>query len=169
MEGIIVLIVLCIIGYISYLFQKNTNQKATKGNLSSTSVIYVNGCLGYQSGVEVKIQATTNSITVDEKYHIPVQKILDVKFTKTKQLVNRQNNVVGRAIVGTIIAGPVGAIVGGVSGAGNTTKTEDIEILNITYKDMNETEQNISFSWGKNEEKSVILNSWVLGLTNRSR
>ena len=76
--------------------------------------------------------------------------------------MSHQKSVVKRAIVGTLIAGPVGTIFGGISGVGENTKTENVQILNITYKDTNNVEQTISFMWEYNiDGKQVPLKRWA--------
>lgn len=161
------IIIICIIGIIAFLYSKVINNNAIKGNLSPVKVIYLNGCLGYENGVEVNIQANPNVISIDKKYDILIQKISNVKIIKTKKLIEEQKNVIGRAIVGTIIAGSTGGIIGGISGADTKTKTEEVEVLTIIYKDLNEVEQTISLSWKSIEEKSVVLNSWTSGLNDK--
>lgn len=162
-----VIIVCIIISIICFFILKSANSAAENGSLSSTQVIYLNGFPDYQSGVEVKIQANTNTFTIDNKYHIPIQKITDIKIAKTKQLTDKQKNIIGRAIIGTLIGGEIGGIIGGMSGIGTAKKTEDVEILYITYKDQNENEKNISFAITNLAEKSLFLNSWVLGMNQR--
>lgn len=162
-----VIIVCIIISTICFLILKSANTSAENGYLSPTSVIYLNGFLNYQSGVEVKIQANTNTFTIDNKHHIPIQEIIEIKIVKTKQLTEKQKNVIGRAIVGTLIGGGIGGIIGGVSGIGTTKKTEDVEILYITHKDKNGNEKNISFAIINLAEKSLFLNSWVLGMNQK--
>lgn len=161
------IVTILIIGTLIFLYQSNVNKKATNGKLSSTQVIYINGCLGYQNGVDIKIKANIDTITIDDKYNIQINKIKGVKLSKTKQLVEQGKSVAKRAIVGTIVAGGVGTIVGGVSGIGTTKKTEEINILEIEYIDDDNIKQDISFSWRDFEDKSPALNCWASGLNKR--
>jgi hypothetical protein len=162
-----VIVISVIVVFISFLILRSADNSATNGDLSPTSVKYLNGYLNYQSGVDVKIQADPNRILIDGKYHIPMQKISEIKIAKTKQLTEQQKNVIGRAVIGTILAGPVGGLVGGASGIGTIKKTEDVEILYITYKDEKELEQTMSFTLNNLAEKSFFLNSWVYGTMMR--
>lgn len=162
-----VIVVICTIGIIAFLFSRHINIKAKNGNLASTSVIYLNGYLGYQSGVDVNIQANPDMIIIDGKHQIPIQKISNVQITQTKQLTEEQKSVIGRAVVGTLLAGGIGGLVGGMSGVGVAKKTEDVEILYITHKDTNNIDHTISFAWRSIDEKSVVLNSWVSGLIDK--
>ena len=164
--GLIVLIC-AIIVILCFIILGSINNGATNGNLSPTPVIYLNGCLNYHSGVEIKIQANLDKIIVDGKYYISIQKISEMKITKTKQLTEQQKNVIGRAVIGTLLAGGVGAIIGSISGVGTTKKTEDVEILYITYKDTSELEKTMSFALMNLAEKSFFLNSWVHGVISR--
>lgn len=161
------IIIFCLIIFLIFLYQHRTNKKAEDGYLSSTQVVYENGCLGYQSGVDIKIKSNQDIITIDDKCVIPIQSIINTELIKTKQLTEEDKSVVKRAIVGTVIAGPIGTMVGCASGIGSTKKTEDINIFKITYKDNNKINQTISFSWKNFEDKSPYLNSWAEGVNQR--
>ena len=143
----VILIITCIvISLICFLILKGSNTMAKQGNLSPTPIIYLNGCLGYQSGVKIKIQSSADKIVIDGKYQILVKKVSEVKIVKTKQLTEKQKNIIGHAIIGILIAGGIGGIIGSISGVGSNKKTEDIEILYITYRDINEFSRKIIFS-----------------------
>lgn len=161
-------IIICIVFVAIALFILiNSNNTAWDGTLYSTSIVYLNGCLGYQSGVEVKIEANTEKITIDKKYSIIIQNISDMRIIKTKQLTEQQKNIIGRAIIGTLLAGGIGGIIGGISGAGTTKKTEEVDILYVTYKDGNNIEQTMSFAIINLAEKSWLLTGWANGLIGR--
>lgn len=45
-----------------------------------------------------------------------------MKFISHKQLGTEDKSVIGRAVVGGLLLGPLGAVVGGISGVGSKTK-----------------------------------------------
>ena len=61
---------------------------------------------------------------------LPFSQVLDVKIVSQTREVNK--SVLGRAAVGAMVAGPVGAIVGGMSGNGSKTVKEP-EVFEIEY------------------------------------
>jgi len=167
MNALLIVLVCTIIVILCFIILGSFNNDAISGNLSPTPVIYLNGCLNYQSGVKIKIQANFDKITVDKKYYISIQRISEMKITKTKQLTEQQKNIIGRAVIGTLITGGIGGIIGGISGLGTTKNTEDIEILYVTYMDINDIEQTMSFALMNLAEKSFFLNSWIYGMIER--
>jgi hypothetical protein len=74
-------------------------------------------------------------------YCIHFSQILDCQYTCEPSLieyVEKEKSVIGRALVGTLIAGPIGAIVGGISGVG-TKKIGEFDFLIINFWDVSET------------------------------
>jgi hypothetical protein len=62
--------------------------------------------------------------------------IIDLKTTTRAELVNLDKSVIGRAAVGGLILGPLGAIIGGMSGVGSKEKLKDVSYLIINYWDL---------------------------------
>ena len=62
---------------------------------------------------------------------LPFEQVVDIRaYIPTKEV---QKSVIGRAAVGAVVAGPVGAVVGGMSGQGTKTVKGDI-IFEIDYR-----------------------------------
>lgn len=68
----------------------------------------------------------------------------------------KKKSVLGRAIIGGILLGPVGAVVGGISGIGEKkTKISDVDnILTIGYSD-SDFETELSFSYSNKSANKV--------------
>lgn len=56
-------------------------------------------------------------------FPLPKEKIKEISFLDGEEIIKKKS-VIGRGIAGALIAGPVGAIVGGVSGIGEKKKQE---------------------------------------------
>lgn len=92
-------------------------------------------------GQEEVIQATLeddrikfNSVTDKNKTaSLSYDKINNVGILTEKEIVEQDKSVVGRAVAGTLLAGPLGTIVGGMSGIGNKKKKKNYRILTINY------------------------------------
>lgn len=68
----------------------------------------------------------------------------DIEFAeniKAEKITHKDKSVVGRAAIGTLIAGPLGAMIGGISGTGTKKKKKDHYVLTIGY----EGDKHISF------------------------
>jgi len=68
--------------------------------------------------------------------------IKKVCFFTEKEIVEKSKSVIGRAVVGGALLGPLGAVVGGVSGVGDKKKTQTDGYIEITYGE---------------EEKAILL------------
>jgi len=68
-------------------------------------------------------------------YAIHNSQIISIKLTSREELSRTDKSVIGRAIVGGLILGPLGAIVGGMSGIGNEEKLKNLNYLVINYWD----------------------------------
>jgi len=67
-------------------------------------------------------------------YTIHKSQIIDLRSTVLSEPVVIKKSVVGRAVVGSLILGPLGAIVGGMSGIGSKgEKVKDIYLLEINF------------------------------------
>lgn len=65
--------------------------------------------------------------------NLPVGKIKIAKFVSEKEIIEQQKSVGGRAVVGGLLLGPLGAIVGGMSGVGNKQKTKRTNYIIFNY------------------------------------
>lgn len=55
-------------------------------------------------------------------YQVHNSQIISIKRTSHEELINADKSVIGRAVVGGLILGPLGAIIGGMSGIGSKEK-----------------------------------------------
>ena len=124
--------------------KKQERTKTTKQTINSLSLIHIDGIPNYEKGVKVKLSKTPELITIDKTYSIPTRNIESTIFNSSKQLTEHQKSVIGRSLIGGLLLGPVGAVVGGISGVGTQKETAMVWLMTINYKD-----------YGKN--KTIIL------------
>lgn len=68
-------------------------------------------------------------------YPIHNSQIISLKQTSREELIRTDKSVIGRAVVGGLILGPLGAIIGGMSGIGSKEKLKDKNYLVINFWD----------------------------------
>lgn len=95
------------------------------------------GIDGIKNGSACTVYADTNSKNIifkdteNRERMLPFSQVLDIRIVGNEREVNK--SVIGRAAVGSAVAGPVGAIVGGISGQGVKT-VKDPEVFEIDYR-----------------------------------
>lgn len=87
----------------------------------------------------VKVLMHKNGIQISSGFFIPQlaihnSQIINTQFADTAELAKQNKSVVGRAVVGGLIMGPLGAIVGGMSGIG-TKNVKNNSYLVVNYWD----------------------------------
>ena len=88
---------------------------------------------------KVGVAAHTNGICIiggTSFYYIHHMQIVNMSCVKGEQLISKDKSVIGRAAVGAILLGPLGAIIGGMSGIGSKVKKVGKFFLVINYWDV---------------------------------
>lgn len=86
------------------------------------------------------IKATDNTVVVLDGDRVL---FLDSKMETIKTAVHKNKSSIGRGVAGGLLLGPVGAIVGGVSGVGGKTKTQTTIKNNILLRYLNAENEEI--------------------------
>lgn len=93
------------------------------------------------------------SVTDKKKIaNLSIEKINSVRIFTEKGIIEKDKSVVGRAIAGTFVAGPIGTIIGGMAGIGNKKKKKNYRIFAIVY-DTNKTITILEDKWAANFDK----------------
>jgi hypothetical protein len=115
------------------------------GFLTQIHMKFVDGINSYKSGdiVSIDIDDSANEIVIkgflNRKapiVHLPISKVTYVSLDTEQEEIEKNKSVVGRAVAGSLIAGPLGAVIGGMSGIGTKKKKgKERVILTIGYTD----------------------------------
>lgn len=128
--------------------------KKNKDGDRSVNLSFVDGIEGFGKGlaVEVSINNVNECITVKSRIdkkkpsvHLKFEQITGVNVVSEKEIIEKSKSVTGRAVAGGVLLGPLGAIVGGMSGIGNKQKSETHYYMIINYKSRAEDIKVLSF------------------------
>lgn len=73
-------------------------------------------------------------------YSISLNKLITVDIVTEENIKEKEKSVVGRGIAGATLFGPVGAILGGLSGTGTKKKKTKTSVFVISYYGVNEND-----------------------------
>jgi len=105
---------------------------------------------------DVKVLLHANGMNFTSSFYISQMEIhnsqiISIDFADTSQLVRQDKSVIGRAVVGGLLMGPMAAIIGGMSGIGTKT-VKNNSYLVINYWDRFTKQAQTILIRGKDEE-----------------
>lgn len=127
--------------------------KKNKDGSRTVNLVYVDGIESYNKGTAVALSLDDENKNMQMKARVfkkpPVflqfEQITGVEVISEKDIIEKSKTAVGRAMVGGVILGPLGAIIGGMSGIGNKKKSEAHYFMVINYKSKDEEIKILSF------------------------
>ena len=124
--------------------------KSTKGSLISDYFKTVNELGNYRAGDMVDVALYKNHLIVKspiikQEITLNYSQITDVFYGLQTEITDKNKSVIGRALVGGLLLGGVGAIVGGISGIGTKKKKDTRKFFIISYKSNSGDDQFLQF------------------------
>lgn len=114
--------------------------KDKNGNLAC-NFMHVNGVSWMSAGAAVTVTLDDSSQQLEIKMrvfkgnpaYLPYSQITSIGVVSEKEVIEHNKSVLGRAAVGGLVFGPLGAIVGGMSGTGTKQKVQNKYFFVINY------------------------------------
>lgn len=123
--------------------------KKNKLGNRAVNLCFVDGVESYSKGTAIELSLDDKEECLVMKARVfkdkPIVKlnyeqIVAAEVITEKEIIENGKSTVGRALVGGVLLGPLGAIVGGMSGIGNKTKSSKHYFLVVNYKSSNSEE-----------------------------
>lgn len=112
--------------------------KKNKNGDRSVNLSYVDGVESYDKGtaIALSIDNTNECVTMSARvYKRPkFEQITGIDVVSEKEIVEKSKNTVGRAMIGGMLLGHLGAIIGGMSGIGSKKSSETTFYMIINYR-----------------------------------
>jgi len=136
--------------------------KNKAGNLSCM-LTYTDGIENFPKEVLVNIEQNDSEqkIIIKQVYSktppvsLNYSQVTDVAFFSEKEITEKDKSVIGRAVAGGLLLGPLGGIIGGMSGTGKKQKTKIVGYLIINYLSSSKEEKKVLTFSMKNASYNV--------------
>ncbi|MGL5149060.1 MAG: hypothetical protein ACRC7N_00600 [Clostridium sp.] len=126
--------------------------KKNKDGNRSINVAYVDGLLDYNKGAAVEVSFNDEFLEIKSRVikskpvvKLALNQIIAANCITEKDVIEKSKSVTSRAVVGGVLLGPLGAIIGGITGVGNKTKSETKYYMVVNYKSRDEELKVLSF------------------------
>lgn len=129
--------------------KKAEQKKNRKEFISSALVDYLQGLPGVEAKTRfdvtyddahllLKQMKGLGLIGVVRTFKIPAEKVICIEMVDETTIEQKKKSVVGRGIAGSILLGPAGMVLGGMSGVGTKEEKKKRTIITISYFGDNE-------------------------------
>ncbi|MGE6261102.1 hypothetical protein ACQKCU_25050 [Heyndrickxia sporothermodurans] len=128
---LIFLLILLIVGMI--ILKKNKNKAKEYGAKEHYVAVHFYGIPYVSNSAFSTIFITEEKMIVEcekKKFELNLNRITAAEAVRETDLIQEDKSVIGRAVIGDLVSGPLGAIIGGMSGIGKKNKTGALLIIN---------------------------------------
>lgn len=127
--GIVFLILYLIFNKIT--ISRENKQKGIIARIDQLTI--VQGIPGTSEGQPAFLRLYDDKVTVSDQQTIPLARISEAVSFSQKDVESKDKSVVGRGLIGAALLGPLGAVVGGMSGVGQKNKGVDTQYIALHY------------------------------------
>lgn len=133
------LLIIAVIAFFVVRRNRNIQSKANEYNaVASIQVMHKLGVPGLNSGSLTTLYLGEKKLRIesgDTNFELPVDRLRAAAAKTHTELLQKQKSIAGRAVVGGLLLGPVGAIVGGMTGIGKKEQKGNYLVLNYVTRD----------------------------------
>lgn len=145
-----------IVGLVCYLFYWCAKQYLYTQHVEYTKLIHEEGLPYVAKKSKIWFKQNFEDITIEDRIKIPLSRVNGSEVVYGTGLSTGDNSPLGRAAVGGLLFGGVGAIVGATSGTTTSTVTTPRYFLIINYTTKDGKEENLIFSGDAILKKDVM-------------
>lgn len=128
--------ILIIIGLIALVFIGDKFLKQSIGVDETVFLNHIEGIPGLSKNIKTLVYFYPDKIAVNNNQIIPLSRIKRTFFVSEKEVKEHQKNTLMRGVAGGLLFGPIGAIVGAISGIGTKTEQLDVHYFTIEFTDI---------------------------------
>lgn len=142
--------------WINYENNKEEIKKDKENNIiCKVSLQHVSGLENLVQNIECKIAVNEEQLFVDDKYVVKLSNIKSTQIIKGKELLEQEKSMLGRALVGGILLGGIGAVIGSMTALKNEKQMKDVDFLLIDYINSKNENAQLVFMAVENIEKKL--------------
>lgn len=134
--------------------KEHMNRAKNKKNKAIAQLYHLEGLPNQNQGEKISLELDPKEeklfmnkagfgVKKEDATVLDIDKVEYVESTTVSEIEEKNKSVIGRAVVGSLL-GPIGAVIGGISGVGSKKKENNRNILIIGYSSNGE-ERQISF------------------------
>lgn len=154
MELFFILLFVFIAAGVLYFVADATLQSIHHAEGYSTKLSYVNhvgGIPHLDKGIKVTLGVRETELDINGTHRLSFKRVTRVQVVRQEELVDKQKSVIKRAVAAGVLLGPLGSVIGGMSGIGTKKETEIQEFLSIDFLDKQGKPDTALFLVDKNE------------------
>ncbi|TPG75610.1 hypothetical protein EEL32_24080 [Brevibacillus laterosporus] len=135
------LLIMIIIFFGVSLRRKKKAQEKAMGAYESAGCLHEYGIPQLKPKQAIDIYLTPEKLVVKSKdltFELPIERVMAAQYLTKTDFLKQDKSVIARGVVGGVLIGPLGAIVGGMSGVGSKHKKGNYLVINYKTPDSSE-------------------------------
>jgi len=120
-------------------------------SIQSIELMFTDGLKCFKEREKINIDLFNDRLTINKNLILPLDRIKDIYIKEDIKIKQEDKSIIGRGILGLLIAGPIGAVVGSASGIGKKEIKNITKYLIINYIDKDNYDNILKF---------IIYNNW---------
>jgi hypothetical protein len=123
----------------------------TEKSIQSIKLMFFEGLKYFKEREKIILDLFNDKLIINKNLILPLDHIKDIYIKENVKIKQEDKSVVGRGILGLLVAGPIGAVIGSASGIGKKEIQDITKYLIVNYIDKNNNNNVLKF---------IIYNNW---------